>query len=393
MGDPVPAPWVIVSAAIHEQGGQAKALASLVRYLDAHYHPVHLVCHDLDPSLARRPRITVYPVPRPLGMDLLGYCSLRQDGYQVADGLSQDDPRTRVVVNGGCCPWADINWVHYLHHAWAPPPTRAGLLAHAKNQLADRLFRRHERTGLTRARLVIANSERTRQDILATLPVPAHQVHTVYYGSDPAWTPATPEERAAGRRWLAVSDDRPLVLFVGGLGSDERKGFDTLWTAWQELCRDPGWDADLIIAGGGRSLETWRQRVAATGLDDRIRFLGFIHRVLDLLAAGDLLVSPVRYEAYGLNVHEAVCRGLPALVSASAGVAEVYPAELRTMLLPAPDDAGELVLRLRSWRNDLAGFRERFAAFGDTLRARTWDVMASELTTLARQAAPVAVRS
>ena len=41
-----------------------------------------------------------------------------------------------------------------------------------------------------------------------------------------------------------------------------------------------------------------------------------------VLAACDALVSPTRYEAYGLAVHEALARGLPALVSRSAGIAD-----------------------------------------------------------------------
>ena len=39
------------------------------------------------------------------------------------------------------------------------------------------------------------------------------------------------------------------------------------------------------------------------------------------------MVHPARYEAYGLGVHEAICRGLPAIVSAGAGIAELYPAD------------------------------------------------------------------
>jgi glycosyltransferase involved in cell wall biosynthesis len=66
--------------------------------------------------------------------------------------------------------------------------------------------------------------------------------------------------------------------------------------------------------------------------------LGYREDVATILAASDLLASPTRYEAYGLNVHEAICRGVPALVSRSAGVAERYPPELRSWLLDDPDD-------------------------------------------------------
>ncbi|MDK2408772.1 glycosyltransferase [Aphanizomenon sp. PH219] len=53
-----------------------------------------------------------------------------------------------------------------------------------------------------------------------------------------------------------------------------------------------------------------------------INFLGFRADVPNLLRAADCLVAPTRYEAYDLGVHEALCCGLPAIVSADAGVDE-----------------------------------------------------------------------
>ena len=83
----------------------------------------------------------------------------------------------------------------------------------------------------------------------------------------------------------------------------------------------PTWSS----SGTGAELPAWRQRAQAAGLGDRMRFLGFRSDVPEILAALDALVHPARYEAYGLSVHEALCRGVPAIVSASAGVAERIP--------------------------------------------------------------------
>jgi glycosyltransferase involved in cell wall biosynthesis len=96
-----------------------------------------------------------------------------------------------------------------------------------------------------------------------------------------------------------------------------------------------------------------------------------------------LLVSPTRYEPYGLNVHEALCCGLPALVSASAGVAERYPAALGEWLLPDPDDAADLAARLRAWRSDPQAYRARVAPLSEVLRARSWSQCAAEIVALA----------
>jgi len=100
-----------------------------------------------------------------------------------------------------------------------------------------------------------------------------------------------------------------------------------------------------------------------------------------VFAACDLLIHPARYEAYGLAVHEALCRGLPAIVTATAGVAERYPADLGQLLLDDPESVGELVTRLSAWRED-TGVIGRVADFASRLRARTWDHMAREIVEL-----------
>ena len=76
---------------------------------------------------------------------------------------------------------------------------------------------------------------------------------------------------------------------AGILPGDPRapEGFDTLFEAWLSLCRDVRWDADLVVVGTGAELPKWRDRAAAVGVADRIRFLGFRTDVPDILSALD----------------------------------------------------------------------------------------------------------
>jgi len=104
--------------------------------------------------------------------------------------------------------------------------------------------------------------------------------------------------------------------------------------------------------------------------------------VPDVLAACDALVAPTRYEAYGLGVQEALCTGLPALVSASAGVAERYPSTLAELLLDDPDNAGALEASLRNWRSHHERLLDAARALSARLRQRTWQVMAQDVRSL-----------
>jgi glycosyltransferase involved in cell wall biosynthesis len=110
-----------------------------------------------------------------------------------------------------------------------------------------------------------------------------------------------------------------------------------------------------------------------------IKFLGFIDKIGDLLAAADLLVSPVRYESYGLNVQEALCYGVPSLVSANAGIAERYSHENVDLLLPDPENADDLATRMLRWRTNIEGTKRRIEPMTKMLRKHTWNDMAREI--------------
>ena len=113
-----------------------------------------------------------------------------------------------------------------------------------------------------------------------------------------------------------------------------------------------------------------------------VAFLGFRPDVPELLRGCDALVSPTRYEAYGLNVHEALCCGLPAFVTRDAGVAERYPDDLQGLLIADPDDAADLADRLRHWRDRRASFAAGRRRPLERLRACTWDDMAEQVVAI-----------
>jgi glycosyltransferase involved in cell wall biosynthesis len=245
-----------------------------------------------------------------------------------------------------------------------------------------------ERLALERAPIVICNSRRTRDEVVERFGISGSRVHAVYYGTDPlAFSAVAAARRADAKEALGMSRDRPLVGFVGALG-DRRKAFDTVFRAWQRLCRGSSWDADLLVVGSGAEQPAWRQRAEETGLMARIRFVGYRYDVPDILAAVDALVHPARYEAYGLSVQEALCRGVPALVSARSGVAERYPSELKDLLILDPNDAGEVAERLTLWRAQIESFPPLVVPFSNHLRSRTWEAMAAEIASLVEDAAP-----
>lgn len=369
--------WLQVAGDIVPVGGMDSANFALARHLAADPAiELHLVSHHVAPELAAAHGVRLHPAWRPFGSHVLGAPVMRRVGRRWAARLA---PRgVRIVTNGGNCDAGDVTWVHYVHAAYTPVSVANPVTA-AKDRWRHAGDLAHERSVVGHARLVVCNSGRTQTDVVERLGVPPGRTRVVYYGIDAArFGLVAPAERLTERRRLGWARDRTIALFIGGL-SDRRKGFDTLFTAWCALCGDPSWDGDLVVVGVGAERAAWEERARAAGVGERIRFLGHRTDVAGLLGASDVLVHPVRYEAYGLGVHEAICRGRPAIVSGRAGIAERYPADLEALLLSDPDSPDELAARLRDWRSCREAIETRVAAFGHTLRSRSWADMAREI--------------
>ncbi|HVL67928.1 MAG TPA: glycosyltransferase family 4 protein [Vicinamibacterales bacterium] len=361
--------WLLIAGDFTPLGGMDRANHALALGLARRQAHVDLVTHRAWPDLSL-PNVGVRTVSRPLGSHLLGLPRL----VMTANRAARRFPG-RIVGNGGNATSPDITWIHYLHAAYTP--TAAGGTARLTTAAAARYYRRRERTAIGAARYIVCNSRRTAVDVARAFEVAEDRLRVVYYGSDPAaFAPADDEVRRRARLALGWPEERPVVLFAGALG-DRRKGFDRVFEAWTTLATDGAWDMDLAVVGHGAELPAWRARAARAGLQG-IRFLGFRRDVATIMAACDVMVHPARYEAYGLAVHESLCRGVPVIVSAAAGVAERYSGPLRELLIDEPESAGEIAARLRRWREGRQRYALAAASVGEQLRARTWDDMAAE---------------
>jgi glycosyltransferase involved in cell wall biosynthesis len=371
-------PWLLASGDFVPVGGMDTANHAFASFLARRPGAdVHLVAHRVASDLSSRPGVHVHKVPRPFGLHTLGEPLLTS----VATRRSRDILRSggHVMANGGNLNAGDVAWIHYVHAAYSP--VAAGALTAAVGALKHRQYVAAERRALTRARLVICNSDRTVHDVVNHVNVDPARVRRIYYGIDAARFHDQNDSVDAKRR-LGYKPDTPIVLFVGALG-DRRKGFDTVFAAWHTVCRRSGWDAQLLVAGSGAELPSWRARAATNGTASRITFLGYRTDVADLMAAADVLVHPARYEAYGLAVHEALCCGVPAIVSSCAGVVERIPDTLAGLLIHDANSVDDLAARFLYWRERAADLRVRAHHVGATLRTRSWDDMSREIADMA----------
>lgn len=178
----------------------------------------------------------------------------------------------------------------------------------------------------------------------------------------------------AFRQRHGIPGNRPVALFVGRVAHEKNIGFllDALGHALQ-VCPQ----ALLVIAGEGPAMPGLKARVAELGLDDSVKFLGYLDRREGLpgcYAAADLFVFASRTETQGLVLLEAMAAGLPVVALAEMGTVDIL-APGRGCLVPPPEPAafgeamGHVLARPDAWQH-LREDAPRYAAeWSDTAMA------------------------
>ena len=190
-----------------------------------------------------------------------------------------------------------------------------------------------------RARRVITISESGRQDVHRFFGVPLEQIDVVYPGVDAVYRPLPPEEIAAFRERQDLADR--FVLHVGTL--QPRKNIPTLIEAFAQAAPP---DVMLVLVGGkGWLFDEIFTRVQALGLQDRVRFTGYVpDEDLPLwYNAASVLVLPSLYEGFGMPAVEAMACGTPVIAADSSSLPEAVG---EAGLLFDPQNGTELADRL-----------------------------------------------
>jgi glycosyltransferase involved in cell wall biosynthesis len=167
------------------------------------------------------------------------------------------------------------------------------------------------------SRLVIADSEHTRSDILEHYDVPAGKVKVIYPGYDSsAFFRSQPNSSPRTRQ-------DPYILYVGNLLP--HKNLPRLLDAFALLRRRL--PCRLIIRGEGRPAHArlLRERIESLGLRDAVAFAGYTGEdsLRQLYSDAACLVLPSLGEGFGLPVLEAMACGTPVITASASSLPEV----------------------------------------------------------------------
>lgn len=172
-------------------------------------------------------------------------------------------------------------------------------------------------------------------------------------------------DRKAVRKELGIPEDAKLIVNVGRLV--EQKGQSILVEAMPLVLKEEP-NCYAIIAGSGKLEKALGEKIAAAGLEEKVRLLGDRQDIPELLMSSDVFAFPSRWEGQGLILFECFFSKIPIVASNVGGIPDVIKNE-ETGLLFEPGKPGELAKGiLKVFREPLLAQKvttEAFRRYGD----------------------------
>ena len=230
--------------------------------------------------------------------------------------------------------WKSVITIHDLSFLHFPE---------TKDAASQRYYNGQIDAAVARADAILADSEATRQDVIALLRVPPEKVTTVWAGIDPSFSPAPPEEIRRVRKAHHLPAD--YVLFVGTI--EPRKNLDGLMRAYAALAADLPDLPPLAVVGRRGWLNDPAHALPSTlGIADRMCWVEDIPDgdLPALYSGASVLCLPSLFEGFGFPVLEAMACGAPVVTSDRGSLPEVAG---DAAILVSPDDPSSIADGLR----------------------------------------------
>jgi glycosyltransferase involved in cell wall biosynthesis len=194
-------------------------------------------------------------------------------------------------------------------------------------------------------------------------------IHT-FAGSD-YFTPRDPHQRTQLRSKWGVPENG-IVCFTSAK-MESVKGYDVQINAIERLKQTVVWGRlHFVWAGDGSIRGAVSAHLGQMGVKERVRLLGHVWNLPELLDAADIFVLPSRAEGMPLTILEAMAKGLPVIATDVGGNSEAL--ENCGEVISAPYDnavtAAELAEKIEIWTNNPAIRIEK----GRAARARAIDL-------------------
>lgn len=326
-----------------EMGGGEVHVAGLVRGLASRGHAVYLAVRPHSPLRVPLAGVIAswHEMPLRNSLDLQSARAIAQLALEHGiDIVHAHMGRDYLVAALACKQTSDVKLVLTRHHYL---PLKRGALY--RWMLGD-------------VAAVIAVSDSVRESVIDRLQLPAERVRTLPNWIDPERF--RPADRDAARAMFRVRSNI-VVACIGQLS--QAKGQEEFVRAAASLSRIRT-DVEFLIAGQEHEDGApFTQHLAALGeslgLGGKLRFLGRVSHIPELLAAVDVVVVPSWDEGFSLVTIEAMAARRAVLASNVGGIAGIIKDNVTGLMVP-PRDVHALTDKLL-WLVSDAPLRERLS--------------------------------
>ena len=176
---------------------------------------------------------------------------------------------------------------------------------------------------VSKADVIIADSENTKNDIVKYLNVKPDDIRVIYLAVDDAFEVVQNTSLLKDVR-LKYNIPSEFILSVGTV--EPRKNFNRLAVAFKKLKDKTSLPHTMVIAGKkGWAYNGVREQMNKLGIEDDIIFLDYIDDddLTLMYNAASLFIMPSLYEGFGLPVLEAMACGTPVVASNVSSIPEV----------------------------------------------------------------------
>jgi glycosyltransferase involved in cell wall biosynthesis len=195
--------------------------------------------------------------------------------------------------------------------------------------------------------LAIGSANRT---FYRSMGVPDEKIFLVPYSVDNdrfvRCTQLSDDQRTCVRRRYNIPLDRPAVLYAAKFACRKRPRdlLEAAYSLRSEMKR-----AFTVVMAGSGELEAELRAFCANHELDNVAFTGFVNQseLPALYGASDVFVLPSEDEPWGLAVNEAMCAGLPVVVSREVGCVPDLVRDGVNGFTPAAGDIASLARVLR----------------------------------------------
>ncbi len=249
------------------------------------------------------PNLMIVAAPR---WPTLGPVWLNTSVPRLLEALKAEVWIGSLAILPNSCPAPAVAMVHDLTPRTHP----------ARHTMANRIvFRFFLERSLRLARIVVAGSAATEDELLAAFPWVSSKLERIGYGVDEWFSPAPSGDdgRVSRERF---SGGRRYLLHLGTI--EPRKGISELVRAWERLQMELTDPPDLVIAGGrGWQTGPILDRIRSSDFVDRIHLPGYVSRedAREMLRHAEVFALASEVEGFGLPLAEAISCGTPSVAT------------------------------------------------------------------------------